>query len=127
MILPPDMEDNIKRMNDTIKYNKIVEDYGGGTKIAKDLVYFINTLPKLMELITANAEQEPNMENFKYKIDSNYYGTKVLANTANYLSTVMPICRRYFPTEEDKARMLEFIKKMEEIGNDDSESETGDK
>jgi len=127
MILPPDMEDNIKRMNDTIKYNKIVDDYGGGTKIAKDLVYFIGTLPKLMELITANVAQPPNMENFKYKIDSNYYGTKVLANTANYLSTVMPICRRYFPTEEDKAKMVEFIKKMEEIGNDDSESETGDK
>ena len=48
MILPPDMEDNIKRMDATLRYMKIVEDYGGGLKIAKDLVYFINTLPKLL-------------------------------------------------------------------------------
>jgi len=127
MILPPDIEDNIKRMDATLRYMKIVEDYGGGTKIAKDLVYFLDTLPNLLELITADTALDPTIENFKYKIDSNYYGTKVLANTANYLSTVMPICRRYFPTEEDKAKMVEFIKKMEEIGNDDSESETGDK
>lgn len=119
MNLPPDMEDNIKRMDATLRYMKIVEDYGGATKIAKDLVYFINTLPNLMELITANVGQPYNIENFKYKIDCNYYGTKVLANTADYLSTVMPICRRYFPTSEDKAKMIEFIKKMEETGNDD--------
>ena len=43
-----------------------------------------------------------------------YWTLKYMANTINYINAMKPICARFNPTDEDKARFVEFIKNLED-------------
>ena len=118
--------ENLEKTNASINYLRTLEDYGGFEKLGADLVYIFKTLPELLELGEDILSRKPTVDSFGTNIDYMYYTLKALANTANFASVMVPICRRYFPTDEDKAKFAKFIRRLEEVKNNDSESEIRD-
>lgn len=77
-------------------------------KLANDLLRIFETFPIMAERI-----DHINIDNDK-EADEIYDMTRIMANTCNFVDCVLPIINKYNPSDEDKARFVEYIKKMEE-------------
>ena len=121
------MNDNIKKAIYALQNSDAIERYGGVEKLRDDLLYIFQTFPKIIDLMNDMRAVPSDEQEAGRNIDYMYSMTRLIVLMTNFASDATPICRRYFPTEEDKAKMAEFIKQLKEVENDDSESETRDK
>ena len=98
-----ELRKEIERMDQFTKYMKILDDHHffdpDDNSVMENLVHILET----MRVIVGAFNPED-------KTDRVFDIMKVLANLCMFEDVVMPICRRYNPTEEDKAKFLEWLK-----------------
>lgn len=113
-----DKEEFIRTMNDFSKlkacrnYMHILENYDLENNLVNDLTYIFESIEQIVSMLP-NSETT-GLSTLHNDIDTEYWTLKYLANLVNFINTMKPIARRFNPTDEDKAKFVEFIKKMEE-------------
>jgi hypothetical protein len=102
----------MSKVNTSLHYLNIVDEYNSKNDLQADLNYIISSMDIMCKVIEnlSNTDVKTTFDN----IDTEYYALKAMANTINYIKVMKPICGRFNPTEEDRAKLAEFIKKMEE-------------
>jgi len=105
------------RLAETEKYTKILEE-SDTDKVSEDLLYIFNTIPIMMETVESNINNIRDLYKIDRNIDDLYYCTKAMANLVNFIKVMKPLCSRFNPSDEDKAKFVEYVKKMEENDNE---------
>jgi hypothetical protein len=115
------MDDNIiyrfHRIAETEKYTKILAE-SNPDKISNDLLYIFDTIPIMMETVMSNQNNITDLNKIDRNIDDLYYSAKAMANLVNFIKVMKPLCSRFNPSDEDKAKFVEYVKKMEENDNE---------
>ena len=104
--------DEIRKIDMCLAYIQMIEDYNKDNDIEKDFNYITSSLP-IMSATVDNINSK-DVNNFDKNIDKYYWMLKAMANTVNFIKTMKPIMSHFNPSDEDKARFVEYIKKMEE-------------
>lgn len=96
-----------ERLKKTLEYMNILmshgffkEDKSGMENTLNNLIYILESYDIITDRI------DPKKPDHQAAFDS----LKFIANLCLFEDAVMPICRRYNPTEKDKAKFLEWIK-----------------
>lgn len=113
-----DKEEFARTMNDFAKikacrnYMRMLENYDLENNLVTDLTYIFESIEQIVSMLP-NPETT-DLSTLHNDIDTEYWTFKYLANLVNFINTMKPIARHFNPTDEDKAKFVEFIKKMEE-------------
>lgn len=104
--------DEINKIDMCLRCIRMIEDYNKNNDIEKDFNYITSSLP-IMSAAVDNINAK-DVDDFDKNIDKYYWMLKAMANTINFIQTMKPIMSHFNPSDEDKARFVEYIKKMEE-------------
>lgn len=104
--------DNLNKINMCLQYIRMIDDYNKNNDMEKDFNYITSSLP-IMHAAVDNIDIEDD-DNFDRHINKYYWMLKAMANTINFIQTMKPIMSHFNPSDEDKARFVEYIKKVEE-------------
>ena len=108
-----DYQDSLKKLDASIGYLKTIEEYRQNNDIVEDFDYIFSTFRIISDNWDA-INSEDYEANLTRDIDTEYWALKYVANTINYINAMKPICARFNPTDEDKARFVEFVKNLED-------------
>lgn len=102
------------------KYMQIAIDHGfldNPSAMYDDIIRVIKTLKILMEARSNwNIDYILNMDDKAVETNFNkmYDETRLIANTLLYLDSIRPIIDKWTPTDDQKEKIVEFIKKQED-------------
>ena len=103
--------DSFSKLREIGRYNQIITDYDLND-LPSDVEYITESIPIMCRIV---ASQDPyNHYRMHENIDDIYWSAKGLANSINFIECMKPILKRFNPTEEDKQRFAEFVKRMEQ-------------
>ena len=117
-----DYEEFTRTMNDCAKlkachkYMQIIKNYDIENNLVDDMTYIFDSIEQITSMIPKPGTTD--LSTLHSDIDTEYWTFKYLANLVNFVNTMKPIARHFNPTDEDKAKFVEFIKKMEEEKDD---------
>ena len=103
---------NIGRAMKALKYTSILMDHGidkedGVEKLTDNLIRIFEAMPIMIDHMDFN---HPDL----LEDGAAYDALRLTANICMFIDTALPIINKYNPSDEDKARFVEYIKKMEE-------------
>ena len=103
---------NINKAMKILKYTSILMDHGidkrdGVDKLVDNLARVFETMPIMIEHMDFNNKD-------LLEDDAAYDALRLTANICQFIDAALPIINKYNPSDEDKARFVEYIKKMEE-------------
>jgi len=106
------MSDDIGRTMKALNYVSILMKHGankenGVEKITNDLIRVFEAMPIMIDHM--NFDHPDVLED-----DAAYDALRLMANICMFIDAALPIINKYNPSDEDKARFVEYIKKMEE-------------
>ena len=106
------MSDDIGRTMKALNYVSILMKHGaskedGIEKITNDLIRVFEAMPIMVDHM--NFDHPDVLED-----DAAYDALRLMANICMFIDAILPIINKYNPSDEDKARFVEYIKKMEE-------------
>lgn len=104
--------DDFAKMKACQRYMQILKNYDLENGLVKDLTYIFESIEQIVSMLP-NPETT-DLNTVHNDINMMYWATKYLANVVNFVNTMKPIVRHFNPSDEDKARFVEYIKKMEE-------------
>jgi len=113
-----DYEEFRRTMNDIAKikacqkYMDMIKNYDIENNLVDDLSYIFDSIEQIVSMVP--KPETTDLSTLHSDIDTEYWTFKYLANLVNFVNTMKPIARHFNPTDEDKAKFVEFIKKMEE-------------
>lgn len=107
-----DINRDIDKAMKALKYTSILMDHGvleenSVEKLANNLIRVFETLPIMIDHM--NFDHPDVLED-----DAAYDALRLAANMCQFIDTALPIINKYNPSDEDKARFVEYIRKMEE-------------
>ena len=106
--------DDLKKMKAINGYIDVIEAYNINN-LFEDVKYIFESMEQAADIMSyANQNLPTNLEEVHKDIDEQYWIFKYLANVVTFINTMKPITRHINPTDEDKAKFVEFIKKMED-------------
>ena len=108
-----DYQDTLKKLDASIGYLRTIEEYRQSNDIVEDFDYIFSSFCIISDNWDAISSEDYEA-NLTRDIDTEYWTLKYMANTINYINAMKPICARFNPTDEDKARFVEFIKNLED-------------
>ena len=109
----------IEEIKQVLKYKDILaqhhvifddENHDGFQRMDKDLIQIFEVLPIIIRQM---AERDKFNIGSKEELDQAYFRAKdemkYIANILLFIDTMKPLAMKYNPTEEDKAKLLDFI------------------
>ena len=109
-----DYQDSLKKLDACLGYLRTIEEYRQqNNDIAEDFDYIYSSFCIISDNMDAISSEDYEA-NLTRDIDTEYWALKYVANTINYINAMKPICARFNPTDEDKARFVEFVKNLED-------------
>ena len=106
--------DSLKKLDACLGYLRTIEEYRQqNNDIAEDFDYIYSSFCIISDNMDAISSEDYEA-NLTRDIDTEYWALKYVANTINYINAMKPICARFNPTDEDKARFVEFVKNLED-------------
>jgi hypothetical protein len=96
------------------KYTKILAE-SDPNNIGNDLLYIFDTVPIMLETVTSNQNNITDFNKIDRNIDDLYYSAKAMANLVNFIKVMKPLCSRFNPSDEDKAKFVEYVKNFKGI------------
>lgn len=106
--------DALEKIKEMKKYNQIIESYDSN-KLVEDFMYIFDSIPIMTDILSSNDPRDPTK--IYSNIDDMYWSLKGLANMINFIKCMKPIMGHFNPSDEDKARFVEFIKTHPLPGN----------
>lgn len=103
---------NIGRAMKALNYTSILMDHGidkedGIEKLIENLIRVFETIPIMVDHM--DFDHKNLLED-----DAAYDALRLTANICMFIDSALPIINKYNPSDEDKARFVDYIKKMEE-------------
>lgn len=102
---------DVEKLKACQKYMQTIKNYDIENNLVNDLTYIFESIEQIASMMP-NPETT-DLSTLHNDIDTEYWTFKYLANIVNFINTMKPIARHFNPTDEDKAKFVEFIKKME--------------
>lgn len=108
----------IEEIKQTLKYMDILaqhhvifndENCDGLKKMDDDLVQIFETLPIIINQMNSHKLEAMSKEEHDKKFIQIKDELKYLANILVFIDTMKPLAMKYNPSEEDKAKLLDFI------------------
>ena len=106
--------DDLEKMNAIQQYVDVIEAYDIDN-LFEDIQYILGSSEQAVDSMThINTNLPKNLEEVHRDVEEQYWVLKYIANLVTFINTMKPITRHINPSDEDKAKFVEFIKKMEE-------------
>ena len=106
--------DDLEKMKAIKGYVDVIEAYNINN-LFEDIQYILGSSEQAVDIMThINTNLPKNLEEVHRDVEEQYWVLKYIANLVTFINTMKPITRHINPTDEDKAKFVEFIKKMEE-------------
>ena len=106
--------DDLEKMKAIKGYVDVIEAYNINN-LFEDIQYILGSSEQAVDIMThINTNLPKNLEEVHRDVEEQYWVLKYIANLVTFINTMKPITRHINPSDEDKAKFVEFIKKMEE-------------